>query len=288
MKRKNNLFKEGVTMYKGNRKTRSRSLALLCVALGLLAVAPSLQAEIVLVKIENIVPENGVYFSPVWMGFHDGSFDLFDVNSLASLALERIAEDANFVEVMADFEVATGDTGGIDGVITSPAGFVGLPVFDPGETSAGVFNLTAEQNRYMNFASMVVPSNDAFIGNDDPVEIFDAEGNFKGKQIITIPGSMVWDAGTELNNEMDAGFINQTAPNTGVTTMDPIMPHPGFIDSYGNPGGDPIILGGINAAGTLTDPVGADFTLPYAVVARITIELVPEEEKNPDNDTGSK
>ena len=35
-----------------------------------------------------------------------------------------------------------------------------------------------------------------------------------------------------------------------------------------------MILGGINAAGTLIDPAGANFTLPFAVVARITIDLV--------------
>jgi hypothetical protein len=126
----------------------------------------------------------------------------------------------------------------------------------------------------MTFASMVVPSNDAFIGNHDPwaIELFDAAGNFKGKQVITVPGSMVWDAGTELNTEMDAAFINQTGPNTGVTTACPVLPHPGYVNSHANPGGDPIILGGTNAAGTSIDPAGADFTRPYAVIARITIE----------------
>ncbi len=130
----------------------------------------------------------------------------------------------------------------------------------------------------MSFAAMVVPSNDAFIGNHNPwaIEIFDAAGNYKGKQIYTVLGSEVWDAGTELNTEMDAAFINQTAPNTGITTAAPILPHPGFIGSYGNPGGEGLILGGINAAGKLIDPAGSDFTLPHAVVARITVELASD------------
>jgi hypothetical protein len=252
--------------------------------LGLLISAAPIHAQgevvKVVVKIESLVPENGVYFSPVWVGFHDGSFDLFDVGSLASEAIERIAEDGNFSVLQADFEAATAESGGMDDIITSPAGFEGLPVFDPGESVTAEFTLTAGRNRYMSFASMVVPSNDAFIGNHNPwaIELFDAAGKFKGKQIITIPGSMVWDAGTELNTEMDAAFINQIAPNTGVTTMCPILPHPGYLGSYGNPGGDPIILGGTNAAGTLIDPAGADFTLPYAVVARITIEPAPDAE----------
>jgi hypothetical protein len=231
----------------------------------------------VIVKIESLVPENGVYFSPVWVAFHDGSFDLFDVGSLASEGIERIAEDGNVSVLQEDFAAVTGKTG-VEGVITSPSGFEALPVFDPGESATAEFTLTPGDNRYMSFASMVVPSNDAFMGNHNPwaIELFDAAGNFKGKQIITIPGSMVWDAGTELNTEMDAAFINQTAPNTGVTTASPILPHPGYIGSYANPGGDPIILGGINAAGKLIDPAGSDFTLPYAVVARITIEAAED------------
>jgi hypothetical protein len=258
---------------------KRKNWTFLSVVLALLAASLPLRAQEqqVLVTIESLVPRNGVYFSPVWVGFHDGSFDLFDVGSPASEAIERLAEDGNFSVLRAAFAAATGPAGGQDGVVTSPAGFEGLPVFDPGETSTATFTLSAAPHRYMSFASMVVPSNDAFIGNHNPraIELFDAAGTFKGKQIITIPGSMVWDAGTELNTEMDAAFINQTAPNTGVPTMSPILPHPGYLGSYGNPGGVPIILGGTNAAGKVTDPVAADFTLPYAVIARITIEPAP-------------
>jgi hypothetical protein len=252
--------------------------------LGLLMSTAPLNAQDegvkVMVKIESIVPENGVYFSPVWVGFHDGSFDLFDLGSLASLAVERIAEDGNNVNLTEDLETVTAGTG-VTGVITSPGGFDKLPLFDPGETSTAEFTLNPEYNRYFTYAAMVVPSNDAFIGNHNPwaVELFDAAGDFTGKKIITVLGSQVWDAGTELNTEMDAAFINQTAPNTGVTTSSPVLPHPGYLGSYGNPGGKPIILGGINAAGKISDPAGADFTLPNAVVARITIDLAPDSEQ---------
>lgn len=256
----------------------ARNLTVLSVALIAVAFVTSAHAQPVnvVVKVESLVPENGVYFSPVWVGFHDGSFDLFDVGSLASLGIERIAEDGNMDELRADFAATTG-ADGVDGVILSPGGFEALPLFDPGETSTIALTVNGMVNRYMSFAAMVVPSNDAFIGNHDPhaIELFDAVGNFKGKQIYTVLGSMVWDAGTELNTEMDAAFINQTAPNTGETTASPILPHPGFIGSYGNPGGTGLILGGINAAGTLIDPAGADFTLPNAVVARITVDLAP-------------
>lgn len=248
-----------------------------------LAVAGPLAAQEtanVVVKIESLVPENGVYFSPVWVGFHDGSYDSFDIGSLASLAIERIAEDGNNVHLTEDLMAATGGTG-ITGVITSPGGFAGLPLFDPNETSEAEFTVVPKYNRFFSYAAMVVPSNDAFIGNHNPwaVELFDAAGNFTGKKIVTILGSQVWDAGTELNTEMDAAFINQTAPNTGVTTVAPILPHPGYLGSHGNPGGTGLILGGLNAAEKVSDVAGADFTLPGAVVARITIDLASDGEK---------
>ena len=256
------------------KNARSKVLFMI---VGILVITPSLKAVDVTVKIESLVPENGVYFSPVWVAFHDGSFDLFDVGSLASEGIEHIAEDGDVSVLQEDFAAVMGKAG-VEGLITSPGGFEALPIFDPGESAMAEFTLAAGDNRYMSFASMVVPSNDAFMGNHNPwaIELFDAVGNFKGKQIITIPGSMVWDAGTELNTEMDAAFINQTAPNTGVTTASPVLPHPGYIGSHANPGGDPIILGGTNAAGKLIDPAGSDFTLPYAVVARITIEAVED------------
>jgi hypothetical protein len=259
----------------------ARIWTLLSVVAFVLAVAVPLQAEDtvkVTVKVESLVPENGVYFSPVWVGFHDGSYDLFDLGSLASVSVERIAEDGNNVGLTTDLELATAGTG-VTGVITSPGGFEPLPLFDPHETSTAEFDLIPAYNRYFTYAAMVVPSNDAFIGNHNPwaVELFDAAGHFTGKKIITVLGSQVWDAGTELNTEMDAAFINQTAPNTGVTTMAPVLPHPGYIGSYGNPGGKGLILGNLNAAGKISDPAGADFTLPNAVVARITIDLAPDE-----------
>ena len=78
---------------------RNRQWKILYVIVGLLVTTPSLQADHhgvdVVVKIESLVPENGVYFTPVWVGFHDGSFDLFDVGSLAGEPIERLAEDGD-------------------------------------------------------------------------------------------------------------------------------------------------------------------------------------------------
>ena len=111
---------------------------------------------------------------------------------------------------------------------------------------------------------MVIPSNDAFIGNHNPFRfpLFDDNGEFLGPLTIIIKGSMVWDAGTEANTEMQAAFFDQTADNTGMTTADPVIPHPGFIDSVENPGGTSIILGGTSVAppGIFFDERNADFS----------------------------
>jgi hypothetical protein len=123
---------------------------------------------------------------------------------------------------------------------------------------------------------MLLPSNDAFIGTLNPVELFDENGDYLGDQILTFEGSNVYDAGTEVNTELDAAFINQTGPNTGETEGGVITLHTGFNGSEGNPDGDgdQIILGGNNAFGVPIDPTAADFTLEGAQIARVSIEEV--------------
>lgn len=258
---------------------KSVSRVFLLAIVAMLAVAGTLHAQThkIVVTVESLAPWNGFYFSPVWLGFHDGSFDSFDPGGFGGLKVERLAEDGDASVLQAEFEAAVGgDRGGVNTVLTAPEGLEAAPIFDPGDSASVEVDVDPIANRYMSYMSMVVPSNDAFIGNHDPhaIELFDAAGQFKGKKIVTVLGSMVWDAGTELNNEMDAAFLNQTDPNTGVTTHCPVTPHPGHIGSYGNPGGEPIALGATNPLGVYLDPVATDFTIPHAVVARITIEPV--------------
>jgi hypothetical protein len=123
----------------------------------------------------------------------------------------------------------------------------------------------AAASRYMSYASMVIPSNDAFIANDAPnaVPVFDAAGKFIGGRFIVF-GSMVRDAGTEVNDEvpMNTAFLGQMSPNTGVTEGGVVMVHPGFM-----PGGN-----------ILSTPMFAnsDFRAAGYRVAEVTVEVVPE------------
>jgi PEP-CTERM motif len=63
-------------------------------------------------------------------------------------------------------------------------------------------------NRYFSFASMVVPSNDSFVGNDSPtaIPLFDAMGHFVAADFV-LTGSDIWDAGTEVNQPTGAAYL---------------------------------------------------------------------------------
>ncbi len=250
----------------------------LCLIAGLLFAAVPVHAKEVIVQVENMAPENGVFFAPVWVGFHNGTFDLFDAGKPlpAGGAFERLVEDGDPETLQATFLAAARE--GVGGFVAAPQGFPDVPVFEPGEGGSKTFELHPASNRYMSFATMILPSNDAFIANDDPrmIELFDATGKFKGKQVITVLGADVWDAGTELNNEKDAAFLDQSDPGAGVSTAEPVKLHPGFIGSRNDPGLNvtPIILGAHLGGDVYLDRIAADFTQPDAVVAQITI--IPE------------
>ena len=210
------------------------------------------------VVVENLAPVNGTFLTPFWFGFHDGSFDQLDAGSAASPGIERLAEDGTISTLGAEF-------------LASGAGSAATAVFGAGGPIANgesastllVLDADAATSRFVSYASMVIPSNDAFIGNDDPMErmIFDAAGNFLGAS-FTILGSEVWDAGTEVNTEAasDTAFFGQSVPDTGIVEGGVITLHPGFI-----PGG-PIL------SSAMFD--GAHFTQPGYEIAQIRIEVV--------------
>lgn len=240
-----------------SRTPRGVVTALLAVA----AVAGTATAREVNVRvtIENLAPPNGGYLTPVWIGFHDGDFDLFDFGSAAPEMLERVAEDGNTAPLMTAFM----DSGNGAAQATVPSD-TGIPPLAPGETATMTFTLDGKdaKSRYFSYASMVIPSNDAFIANADPLAhpVFNHGGHFKGADFI-IWGSGVRDAGTELNDEnpTNTAFFGQAAPDTGQDENVGVHLHPGLMF----PG----------SGGILDDAmfVNADFLADGYAVARITI-----------------
>ncbi len=168
--------------------------------------AGTASASNVNITFENLQPAGGLSFTPLWIGIHNNTFNNFDPGSPASDfdGIEQIAELGD-VSAQSARNLAT-QADAFDGVLFGPGA---PPVFGPGESSSMTYDVgDATINRYFSYASMVVPTNDLFIGNGNAVEIFDADGNFLGPITIEIFGSNVWDAGTEVNDiENGPAFI---------------------------------------------------------------------------------
>ena len=252
-------------MYKSNYVIRNSCVAaLLATSLGVISHSAEASMMEVAVTIENLAPQYGIYHTPFWVGFHNGNWDTFNAGTTASASLERLAEDGDTTFLSTDFQ--NSGMGFADGSI-APGG-----PFAPGSIATATFMLdsTDARSRFFSYASMLIPSNDAFIGNDDAMgyEVFDTNGAFLGVDFF-VSGAEVWDAGTEVNDEIPAhtAFFGQMMPNTGVSENGVIHTHPGFLGSYGNPGSQSI----------LADPMfrGADFTLPDYPLARVTVSLIP-------------
>ncbi|MDJ0867903.1 MAG: spondin domain-containing protein [Myxococcota bacterium] len=237
---------------------------------GVLLAAPAGAVTQVQVRIENLAPQNGIFLTPVWVGFHDGTFDTYDGGAPASTPLggdeiERIAEDGNAGPLSETFTAR-----GFSQQATV-ASDVGIPPIGPGETATTTFALDENDasNRYFSYASMLIPSNDAFVANGNPLAhaIFGPDGSFLGAEFFIL-GAQTNDAGTEVNDELPANtaFFGQTMPNTG-TPEDGVVvtPHPGLLPA--------------GSGGILDDPMfaNADF-LGYENdwIARVTVSPVPE------------
>ncbi|MEQ8212125.1 MAG: spondin domain-containing protein [Lacipirellulaceae bacterium] len=252
-------------------RTRLLTAAVIAIAATTSSLS-NVKAQDLQVTIENLSDTGGIFLTPLWFGFHDGSFDVYDQGVAASPGLESLAEDGSFAAISSEFMTATSSNGEDSAVFGA-----GGPIA-PGEIASATLSVSPS-NRYFSYASMVIPSNDAFIANGNPLahQAFDAGGNFTPIEFLVL-GTEVLDAGTELNTEMEAAFLNQTGPNTGDDENGVVALHPGFIGSIGNPGGTPIILSGsaINAAGASIDTIAADFTAAGYEVARISVSQIPE------------
>ncbi|MHC4989814.1 MAG: spondin domain-containing protein [Planctomycetota bacterium] len=229
----------------------------------------------VTVTIENLAPDSGNFLTPVWVGFHDGSFDLYDPGAPASPALERLAEDGNTMPLSEAF--AASGAGEAQATLVSD---VGIPPIAPGETATMAFTLDrrAASSRYFSYASMVIPSNDAFVANGNPVahRVFRNNGRFRVVDFI-VYGTQVRDAGTELNDEdpSTTAFFGQMAPDTGQDEDVVVHDHVGFK----LPG----------SGGILDDPMfaNADFEdQPYPIARiRITTESAGGGDDDDDDDS---
>ncbi len=187
---------------------RLASLALVATASLLASAAAATAAQLqIRITVENLAPTNGVGFAPLRFGFGNGTFDAFNENAvafntgdIANAPIVTVAEGGSGSTWFPAFAAAEPNAN--LGSVTGPSG-----PFTPGSTNSGVFTIDTA-NRFFTFGAMVIPSNDHFIGNDDPqeYEVFDAAGNLILTS-ISQPVSEFWDAGSETENPANAAFL---------------------------------------------------------------------------------
>ncbi len=240
-------------------------------ALGL-SLSLSATAAVVEVEVSNLFDDGGLAITPVWVGFHDGTFDSFDAGSSASASLQNLAENGATGDISSDF--AASNPSGTDGTIFAFGG--NAPVFEPGESAtSGFFSVDPTTSGYFSFLSMLIPTNDAFIGNDNPLaySLFNAQGIFQELEILVL-GSEVYDAGTELNRGFGAPFLvgggaEPRQDEGGVVT---------FSNGLSVLPGGLAIIGSNTPTGYTIDQAAADFTAAGFEVARISVTQVAEPE----------
>ncbi|MCE2966958.1 MAG: spondin domain-containing protein [Phycisphaerales bacterium] len=218
------------------------------------------------VTVQNLAPSNSVAFAGLRMGFHNGTFDSFNAGqsafllgqpSIATAPIVSIAEGGTATTWFPAFAAAEPNAT-FGSILRNGPG-----ALRPGETSSGVFTVNPSVNRFFTFGAMVVPSNDHFIGNDDPMEyqLFDAQGNLAISSISQF-GREIWDAGSEATNPANAAFLvggvnaNRVDEN-GVVRFD-------FM--------------GLNAYNGLTTAAGYTFDRQFGAndeIYRISFEIIP-------------
>lgn len=226
------------------------------------ALASGAGAQEISITFENLLPGTGTAFTPVFFGLGDGSFDLFDPGGTASAGLEDVAEIGQTGALSAEFAAA------------DPTGLfqtsMGGPVIGGGSTTV-TFDVTDPASAStLVFATMVVPTNDLFIGNPNGIEIFDSSGEFVGPFTITIFGSQVWDAGTEVNDALNGGaFLQGVAGTAGTETPD------GTVELFfQDPNADAYLA---SLVGLTTAPgfdIGSTFT-ELTPIAQLTVVPTP-------------
>lgn len=171
-----------------------------CAVVALMGGAGVAQGETLSITVENLLPADGTALTPVWFGFGDGSFETFTPGqATTAVGITEIAEVGDTGPITGRF--ASEQAGGTQLTFLSQNG---APVFTGGESETTSVNVSdAGTYRFLNFATMIVPTNDLFAGNSQGIEVFDEFGNFNGPIVIDIFGSNVWDNGSEVNDITD-------------------------------------------------------------------------------------
>lgn len=237
-------------------------LALAVTAVGA-SIAVSAQATTLQITVTNNQAAGGLSITPLYTAFHDGTFDAFDLGGMASPGIELIAETGMASTVAGERQNIDPDSQAL--VLESPSG---PPPIQPGEVVSGTININTSEALFFTFLSMILPSNDHFIGNDDPLayQIFDENGVFTGNRTINVTGAQIYDAGTEANGLEGAAFVQGVDIGDSPAGEGSIQQGIGLSEELFGPG---VLL----ATGDTLDAGLIDFTSNPGAFDLLTIEI---------------
>ncbi|MEX3071353.1 spondin domain-containing protein [Vibrio alginolyticus] len=136
------------------------------------------------VSVENLTANQPM--SPLAVLVHNSDFQLFEVGHSASVALEHLAEGGSNAELIAMMN----DDDNID------QGISGNGLLLPGASDEVTISINPNRFGYLSVASMLVNTNDAFVGETG----LSLKSLAVGESYIM--NMNVWDSGTELNDEL--------------------------------------------------------------------------------------
>ena len=207
-------------------------------ATGVLSANTDDEQLLVEVSLTNLT--RGQILSPVFMARHDGDMDpLYTLGMPATDALAKMAEDADASGLMANYDPSSNAYVSESMLLTLDDG----PI-PPGHTVTTEFQID-DEDAYLSFISMLVTTNDAFIGSSGL--------DLSHSRTINLTA---YDSGTEANSESCA-YI--PGPPCGSHAKDDAISEGYVYVHNGIHGGE----------GSGLDPATHDWHNP---VARMTIE----------------
>lgn len=146
-------------------------------------------ADTVRVTVENVGADGTTFITPVFAGFHDGSYSIGSIGGTASAGLESLAELGMTGTINDEF------TAGVPTRVSTTFN-AGVGPIAPGQTVSETLDIG--DNMFLSLASMVLPSSDYFLGNVS-TPAFDLSALTIGNP-LSFTLSNLYDAGTELND----------------------------------------------------------------------------------------
>jgi len=191
------------------RNVSSRVLLGIGTAVVAILIASPAPGADISITVTNDQPTGGFALAPVWFGVQNGSFNVFSQGSSASSQIATLAQFGNTAPLASLFAG--------NGPETTLKSGGSLAQFLPGQSNSTILNVSNPTvDQYLSYAGMVVPSNDFFMGNATPLQIFNSNGSFVGPITINVYGSNVWDSDTEQQSiSVGLTFIQGQTPGSG-------------------------------------------------------------------------